>query len=54
MITAEELNKLADSPEGRVFAAELIKLLNAQTDNGILTRAYKLQGLLEPYRKESK
>jgi len=50
MITSEDLNKLADSPEGEVFALELIKLVNAQTDAGILRAGYTLQRLLEPYR----
>jgi len=50
MITATELNKLADSPQGEVFLEELIALVNAQTDAGILRAGYTLQGLLEPYR----
>jgi len=55
VITADDLNKLANSPEGDIFAKELIELINAQTDNGILSRAYVLQGLLIDYNKgESK
>jgi len=53
-ITAEDLNKFADTPEADIFMNELIELINAQTDAGILCRAYVLQGLLIKYNKENK
>ena len=45
-ITAEDLNALADSPEGELFARELIELMNAQTTAAIVTRATRLQTIV--------
>ena len=45
-ITAEDLNALANSPSGEIFAKELIELMNAQTTAAIVTRATRLQTIV--------
>ena len=52
-ILPEDFNKLADSPEGEVFANELVKLMNEHKKANIVTRVHKLKKIIYDQKGET-